>query len=194
MADGDDRFELAHVGDHRGRDGIVCAIAFSGTDRGAQWPGSRVISAQKANTANTFGLDSSSSSARPGMPGLALSTANLYFGRATWRQPVWPAGEQSGGDPQMPTRDHPTNFGQSNDPLVGEKVGGVNVFGGGSLRARLGAGKIVGGVGVSGDTSCADHNIAWRVRQWSSSGLPGVIPGAASPLCGRCDASRQHHL
>src|SRR6478736_7314566 len=27
------------------RDGIVCAIAFSGTDRGAQWPGSRVISA-----------------------------------------------------------------------------------------------------------------------------------------------------
>ena len=24
---------------------------------------------------------------------------------------------------------------------------------------------IVGGLGVSGDTSCADHNIAWRVRQ-----------------------------
>src|SRR5580700_5749627 len=31
------------------RDGIVCAVAFSGVDRGAQWPGSRVISAQKAN-------------------------------------------------------------------------------------------------------------------------------------------------
>lgn len=27
------------------RDGIVCAVAFSGADRGAQWPGSRVISA-----------------------------------------------------------------------------------------------------------------------------------------------------
>src|SRR6266436_1572549 len=34
------------------RDGVVCAVAFSGTNRGAQWPGSRVISAQKANTAN----------------------------------------------------------------------------------------------------------------------------------------------
>ena len=49
------------------RDGVVCAVAFSGADRGAQWPGSRVISAQKANTANAFSLD-----------GLALSTANLY--------------------------------------------------------------------------------------------------------------------
>src|SRR5690242_7271463 len=49
------------------RDGIVCAVAFTGTNRGSQWPGSRVISAQKANTANAFSL-----------PGLALSTANLY--------------------------------------------------------------------------------------------------------------------
>jgi hypothetical protein len=49
------------------RDGIVCAVAFTGEDRGDQWPGSRVISAQKANTANAFSL-----------PGLALSTANLF--------------------------------------------------------------------------------------------------------------------
>src|SRR5580765_8373833 len=61
------------------RDGIVCAVAFSGTDRGAQWPGSRVISAQKANTANAFSLDATSSSGGSGKPnGLALSTANLY--------------------------------------------------------------------------------------------------------------------
>src|SRR5260370_25867522 len=33
------------------RDGVVCAVAFSGVNRGAQWPGSRAISAQKANTA-----------------------------------------------------------------------------------------------------------------------------------------------
>src|SRR5215471_14192847 len=32
------------------RDGIVCAVAFTGNDRTSQWPGSRVISAQKANT------------------------------------------------------------------------------------------------------------------------------------------------
>src|SRR5678816_508115 len=49
------------------RDGIVCAVSFSGSDRGSQWPGSRVISAQKANTANAFSLQ-----------GLALSTGNLY--------------------------------------------------------------------------------------------------------------------
>ncbi len=49
------------------RDGIVGAVAFSGNERGDQWPGSRVISAQKANTANAFSLK-----------GLALSTANLY--------------------------------------------------------------------------------------------------------------------
>ena len=46
---------------------------------------------------------------------------------------------------------------------MGGKIGGVNVFGGG--LGLYGPGKkIVGGVGVSGDTSCADHNIAWRVR------------------------------
>src|SRR5690349_32605 len=61
------------------RDGIVCAVAFTGKDRAAQWPGSRVISAQKANTANAFGLDSSSSSGGSGQAnGLALSTANLF--------------------------------------------------------------------------------------------------------------------
>ena len=49
------------------RDGKVCAVAKSGDDRGDQWPGSRVISAQKANTANAFSL-----------PGLALATANLW--------------------------------------------------------------------------------------------------------------------
>jgi hypothetical protein len=49
------------------RDGIVCAVAFTGADRGSQWPGSRVISAQKANTANAFSL-----------PALALSTADLW--------------------------------------------------------------------------------------------------------------------
>src|SRR5688500_17800559 len=32
------------------RDGVVCAVAFTGNNRADQWPGSRVISAQKANT------------------------------------------------------------------------------------------------------------------------------------------------
>jgi len=42
------------------RDGIVCAVAFSGTDRSSQWPISRVISAQKASTANAACLDKGS--------------------------------------------------------------------------------------------------------------------------------------
>jgi hypothetical protein len=47
--------------------------------------------------------------------------------------------------------------------MVGQRVGGVNVFGGG--LGLYGTGKAVkGGLGVSGDTSCADHMIAWRVR------------------------------
>lgn len=132
------------------RDGVVCAVAFSGSDRGAQWPGSRVISAQKANTANAFSLD-----------GLALSTANLFSA-------VQPGGslfglqESNPVDTQVAYKGPSEKYGQSNDPMVGEKIGGVNVFGGG--LALYDAGQIVGAVGVSGDTSCADHHIGWRVR------------------------------
>jgi uncharacterized protein GlcG (DUF336 family) len=133
------------------RDGIVCAVVFSGNNRGDQWPGSRVISAQKANTANAFSL-----------PGLALSTANLYSA-------VQPGGSLYGLQHSNPVEtlvayDGPAvAFGQHNDPMVGKRIGGVNVFGGG-LALYNDDGRLLGGVGVSGDSSCADHNIAWRVR------------------------------
>lgn len=132
------------------RDGVVCAVAFSGGDRGAQWPGSRVISAQKANTANAFSLD-----------GLALSTANLYSA-------VQPGGSLYGLQHSNPVNTNVAyggnakNYGRANDPMVGGKIGGVNVFGGG--LGLYEGGQVVGGVGVSGDTSCADHMIGWRVR------------------------------
>jgi len=48
------------------RNGLVVAVVFTGATSTDQWPGSRVIAAQKANTANAFSL-----------PHLALSTANL---------------------------------------------------------------------------------------------------------------------
>jgi uncharacterized protein GlcG (DUF336 family) len=145
------------------RDGVVCTVAFSGINRGAQWPGSRVISAQKANTANAFSVDSSSFSNGSGQSaGLALSTANLFTA-------VQPGGSLFGlqlsnpVDPSVAYAGPSSHYGTANDPLVGRKSGGVNVFGGG--LALYGTGKnIVGGVGVSGDTSCADHDIAWRVR------------------------------
>ena len=133
------------------RDGVVCAVAFTGNDRGDQWPGSRVISAQKANTANSFSL-----------PGIALSTANLYTA-------VQPGGSLFGLQESNPVNvdlaygGNPSNYGQPNDPMVGGRIGGVNVFGGG-LALYNSNHQIVGAVGVSGDTSCADHNIAWRTR------------------------------
>jgi uncharacterized protein GlcG (DUF336 family) len=145
------------------RDGVVCAVAFTGVNRGAQWPGSRVISAQKANTANAFSLDSSSNSNGSGQPtGLALSTANLYSA-------VQPGGSLYGLQASNPVdtgvayKGPSSNEGTAHDPMVGNKIGGVNVFGGG--LALYGPGKqVIGAVGVSGDTSCADHDIAWRTR------------------------------
>ena len=47
--------------------------------------------------------------------------------------------------------------------MVARRIGGVNVFGGGVGLYAAGK-KLVGGLGVSGDTSCADHFIAWRIR------------------------------
>jgi uncharacterized protein GlcG (DUF336 family) len=133
------------------RDGFVCAVAFTGDDRGSQWPGSRVISAQKANTANAFSL-----------PALALSTANLYAA-------VQPGGSLYGLQHSNPVetliayRGNTANYGQANDPMVGARIGGVNVFGGGLALYNENR-QLIGAIGVSGDTSCADHNIAWRTR------------------------------
>ena len=145
------------------RDGVVCAVAFSGANRGAQWPGSRVISAQKANTANAFSLDKTSSSNGSGQAaGLALSTANLYSA-------VNPGGSLYGlqhsnpVDTNVAYGGNAEKAGTKNDPMVGNRIGGVNVFGGGLGLYATGH-ALVGGVGVSGDTSCADHHIAWRVR------------------------------
>src|SRR5205085_5044499 len=112
------------------RDGDVTAVTFSGDDRGDQWPGSRVISAQKANTANAFSL-----------PHLALSTANLYSA-------VQPGGTLFGLQDSNPVdtgaayKGPSKNYGQANDPMVGRKIGGVNVFGGG-LALYTKEGKLV---------------------------------------------------
>ena len=166
------------------RDGVVCAVAFSGSNRGAEWPGSRVISAQKANTANAFSLDSSSFTNGKGQKnGLALSTANLY------------TAVQSGGslfglqfsnpvDPGVAYAGPSSQYGTSNDPMVGRKPGGVNVFGGG-LGLYTTGGVLVGGIGVSGDTSCTDHDIAWRTRMYLNldhlASVGGVANDAAHP-------------
>ena len=71
-----------------------------------------------------------------------------------------------------------TNYGQANDPLVGKQIGGVNVFGGGLALYAPGK-KLVGALGVSGDTSCTDHIIAWKVRSiLNMSYVPAGVGGA----------------
>lgn len=150
------------------RAGVVVAVAFSGPTVDDQWLGSRAISAQKANTANDFSLD-----------GFALSTANLFSA-------VQPGGslfglqESNPVDPDVVYGGDHTKYGTADDFMVGKKPGGVNVFGGGVALYDATSGKVIGAVGLSGDTSCADHNIAWRVRD--ALGMDKVPAGVAGAV------------
>ena len=149
------------------RYGVVCAVATSGTAMDDAWLNSRVISAQKAYTANGFSR-----------PTFALSTANLFtptqngnsLNGLQFSNPV---------DPRVAFRGDSTKYGTGADPMLGLKPGGINIFGGG-LGLYSASGKL-GAVGVSGDTSCADHNVAWKLRG-ALVGLTGVtvanrVPG-----------------
>jgi len=145
------------------RDGKVVDVVFSGETRGDQWPGSRVISAQKANTANAFSLD-----------GLALSTANLFAA-------VQPGGslfglqESNPVDTRVAYAGPASAYGKHNDPMIGKRIGGINVFGGG-LALYSPTGTLLGGLGVSGDTSCTDHIIAWKLRHaLNLDNIPGGV-------------------
>jgi uncharacterized protein GlcG (DUF336 family) len=132
------------------RDGQVCAVVFSGPDRGKQWPGSRLIAAEKANTANALSL-----------PNFALSTGNLYSAAQPGQSLYGLA--MLNPNPAAAFAGPPTKFGQQDDPMVGKAIGGVIVFAGG-LPLYTEKGELVGGLGVSGDTACADHVVAWKTR------------------------------
>ncbi len=146
--------------------GMVCQVQTSGYWGGnagnQEWLGSRVISAQKANTANAFSTDY-----------YAISTANLYSA-------VQPGGSLYGLQHSNPV-DASTAYlgspaqyglidqGKSMDPLVGRRIGGINVFGGGLALYKFDKSnnsyKKIGALGVSGDTACRDHAYAWRIRE-----------------------------
>jgi uncharacterized protein GlcG (DUF336 family) len=119
------------------RQGKLCSVINSNND---PWPGSRAIAIAKAATANDF-----SNSA------LALSTANLYA-------PTLPGGSLFGLNDSNPFNPafQPQNSG------IGFVPGGIITFGGGV--ALYENGQVIGGLGVSGDSSCADHAIAYRMR------------------------------
>jgi uncharacterized protein GlcG (DUF336 family) len=128
------------------------------------WPGSRSIAIAKASTANDFSNNK-----------LALSTANLY----SFTQPAnsnssttiaFPAGSLYGLNNSNP-------FNPAFQPQgtgVGQVPGGIITFGGGVALYQ--SGQVIGGLGVSGDTACADHAIAYRMR--AAAGLGGTpTPG-----------------
>lgn len=174
-------------------DGTICRIAHSSDDPiQGQWLASRVISAQKAFAAATLSLGATSNSGSgTGLATgkLALSTANLYsavqpggslFG-LPHSNPV--AAPEAYGDKVSPGGAYvgPTNtsnYGTVNDPAIGLVIGGINVFGGG-LALYHSSGRKIGGVGVSGDTSCTDHLIAWRVRKNLGLDHLGAIGGVS---------------
>jgi uncharacterized protein GlcG (DUF336 family) len=126
------------------RRGEICATNVATDDPASAWPGSQAISKAKAFTANAYSTDDS-----------PLSTARLY----TLTQPghsLWGVAEPN------PFRADclvgPTDANSTN----GKICGGSIAFGGGVPLYR---GKTrVGGLGVSGDTACADHEIAKRIR------------------------------
>lgn len=158
------------------RDGIVCVVAFTGGQRGDQWPGSRVISAQKANTANAFSLEAGTAGF-----GAPLSSGNLY-GTVLEQGSLFGLQFSNPVDTSVAYKGPPRRFGRANDPMVGNAIGGVNVFGGGLALYR--GETLLGGLGVSGDTSCTDHIIAWRVRDGLElDDIPGgVAPGGTDNL------------
>jgi uncharacterized protein GlcG (DUF336 family) len=133
------------------RDGVVCAVAFSGNKPTDQWLASHAIAAEKANTVVSLSSDD-----------FAQSTANL------WAQ-AQPGGSSYGAAESNPPvaselyAGNVSQYGGSSDPLLGKHVGGMIVFGGGLALYKNK--KLVGGLGTSGNTSCADHNISWRVRE-----------------------------
>ncbi len=132
------------------RNGDICAFATGmPADPTQVWPGSQAISKAKAYTANAFSLD-----------GLALSTALLY----TFSQPghsLWGLNQSQPFNPAALG-----SYGGKN-----QTVGGIITFGGGVPLYKNG--KIIGGLGISGDTACTDHEIAKRVRNLAGLNPPG---------------------
>src|SRR5688572_10918038 len=139
------------------RDGEVCAYSTSTDDPTQVWPGSQAIAKAKAYTANAFSLDV-----------LPLSTARLY----TFTQPgnsLWSLGQSNLFNANLLLA--PGGSGDKN------QIAGGTIFFGGGVPIYY-EGKIVGGLGISGDTSCADHEIAKRVRHLAEMNPPGGDPKA----------------
>lgn len=135
------------------KNGELCAVAASTDDPRGVWPGSQAIAKSKAYTANAFSIDE-----------LPLSTARLY----TFTQPGHSLASLGQSNPFDPAHlSAPDAKGEQKNHVTG----GLIFFGGGVPLYR--DGKVVGGLGVSGDTACTDHEIAKRVRDLARFNPPG---------------------
>lgn len=137
------------------KNGIVCHVAYSGNDLHDQWGVSRGIAMQKAFTAANVCKND-----------FAISTANL-FAPTQPGSSLWGLQFSNSVNNNIAYKGKSSLFGSKKDPAKGGKYGGLIVFGGGLGLYEAdseGNAMFVGAIGVSGDTSCADHNIAWRVR------------------------------
>jgi uncharacterized protein GlcG (DUF336 family) len=127
------------------RQGELCAYTTSTEDPTQVWPISQAIAKAKAYTANSVSLDD-----------FTLSTARLY----TLVQPGHSLYGVNQSNPFSPN--YLATPSQAMTAGSGHVAAGIITFGGGVPLYR--DGRIVGGLGISGDTACADHEIAKRVR------------------------------
>lgn len=168
--------------------GKVCHVlntAGAGQRSGKVWGLSRVISGQKANTSALLSLDAvAPNSIQPWASGALYLAVQPVLDPATGLVSANVGGLQGSlfgvqhNNPVDASRAYlgaPETYGTVNDPLIGKRIGGINVFGGG-LPLYDGLEKI-GAIGVSGDTSCTDQAFAWRVRE-NLAATAGINTGA----------------
>jgi hypothetical protein len=132
------------------RAGQICTVAHSGETFGDHWLGSRPIAGE-------------------GVHGQRVQSARLrpVHGDLYWpTQPENSLYALAAGNPVHEEAFYvgeAETWGTEEDPVVGRRVGGTVVFAGGrALYDEQGG--LVGGLGVSGDESCTDHVVAWKVR------------------------------
>ncbi|HEY7289716.1 MAG TPA: heme-binding protein [Vicinamibacterales bacterium] len=126
------------------RNGEICAVAAATEDPGAAWPAGQALAKAKAFTANAFSTDTQ-----------PLSTARLYTlalpGHSMW-------GSSGTNNFRDDCIESPLDASKTDGRICG---GSITVGGGIPLYKGK---RRIGGLGISGDTPCADHEIAKRIR------------------------------
>jgi len=126
------------------RSGELCGVSVATEDAASAWPAGQALAKAKAYTANAFSTDTT-----------PLSTARLY----TLGMPghsLWGAFGPNAFNPAC------LETPQDAAATQGKICGGTVTVGGGVALYRNH--RRIGGLGISGDTPCTDHEIAKRIR------------------------------